>query len=199
MRRTFIHLLALTLLGLSACNATMDSSRRVADLKVQPVALHFIWSARKPPTLSNLPALGAALPGASRETSSENYASEHASFGAAMQSQLEAHPSTKGRVAVTLLARNHTAEQHSAAVKGALPSAAVVLVYPERVTSFCLPGCFAFKMRAVYLAPQTRAVVWTGLIDVPSKAKHSDPFDPVAQSFVEVLLKQLAAEGLLMS
>ena len=197
MRRTFIRLLAVSLLGLTACTATMESSRRVGDLSVQPTALNFIWSASKPPTFSNLPALGAALPGTPHSTFFANYAAEHASFGTALQLQVQEHPSTKGRSSVSLLPANHTSEQHADAIKRTSQSSAVILVYPERVTSFCLPGCFAFKMRVAYLAPQTRAIVWTGLIDVPPKTKHSDPFDAVAGSFTELLLKPLANERLL--
>jgi hypothetical protein len=71
------------------------------------------------------------------------------------------------------------------------------VIHPEQVTSYCLQGCFAFKLRVNYLSPQSRSVVWTALLDLPPKTRHSDPFEPLAADFVVELTAQLREQRLL--
>jgi hypothetical protein len=182
---------------LASCATTVENPRRLGDLQSAPGSLHFIWSSAKAPAFSNLPALGAAAVGTSGSKFFENYPVEYSSFGSALKQKLETAPALNGKATVDELQLSHSQQQLEVAIQRASGGAAVVVMYPERVTSFCSPGCYAFKVRVNYLSPGSRSEVWTGVVDSPPKARHSDPFDVLAANFSEALVKQLAVEGLL--
>ena len=189
-------LITTLLLLMAGCATTIQESKRLSDPQSTPKGLAFIWSAAKPPAFSALPAFGAAMIGTSASKSWENYDSEFSAFGTSLKQRLEEEPSLKA-VSVVALPAKHTQQQLDSETKGARSDTAVVVMYPERVTSYCTPGCYAFKVRVNYLSPGSRKTVWTGLIDLPPKAKHSDPFDPLALDFYTALAKQLSTERLL--
>ena len=178
------------------CATKMEESKRLDNPQSAPKGLAFIWSAAKPPAFSNLPAFGAAMLGTPASKYWENYDSEFSSFGTSLKLRLEEEVSLK-TVSVVALSAKHSQQQLDSEIKGPRSDTAVVVMYPERVTSYCSPGCYAFKVRVNYLSPGSRKTVWTGLIDLPPKAKHSDPFDPLALDFYTALAKQLSTERLL--
>lgn len=185
--------------ALAACSTTIEQPQRLAALAAPPERLQFVWAAPKPPVFSALPAVGVAIVGTPVSTFFASYPVESIALADALAEQLQAMPALHGKLAFTGLPAPGSPAQLQAALKAADRASAVVVLTPERVTSHCLPGCYAFKIRVNYLAPRTHAKLWTGLVDAPPKAKHSDRFDGIAAEVARLLVQQLAAEQLLPS
>jgi len=196
-----MRLLAVTCLAaatlVAACSTTVNvsESKKVRELRVPPESVTFIWSAAKPPSYSSLPAMGGMfIGGPSQREVFQAYPSEFTAFAEALRPQLEAH--TELRPAFVRLPSSHSQEQLDRVLQEVRKRSAVVLMYPEKVTGYCAPGCYAFSVRVNYLSAQQRRLVWTGVIETPPKNNHHDSFEPVARTFAQELVKQLKDQEL---
>ena len=187
---------ALAVWLLAGCAATIYDPKRVGNPQAAPQSLVLIWSAAKAPTLNNFPALGASWIGTPASEYWRNYESEFRALGGSLAEQLPAVVPLPTASFVALDVRHDKAEL-DAAIAAARPDSAVVLLYPEEVLSYCTAGCYAFRVRVNYLSPVSRRLVWTGIVVLPPKRNHHDPFGPRALDFVTTLNAQLGQEGLL--
>ncbi len=59
-----------------------------------------------------------------------------------------------------------------------------------------LPQAMSLRNCWGYLAAGDHRKIWTALLDVPPKKKHSDPFEERANDFANVIAEKLKAENL---
>ena len=196
MRARISCLFAIVTWLIAGCAATIHNAKRVGNPQSAPQSLVLIWSAAKAPTQSNLPALGAALIGTPGSSYWTNYDSEFGALGSALGEQLLALGVPRSAEVVSLDAR-HNKAQLDAAIAAVGPESAAIVMYPEAVTSYCTAGCYAFRIRVNYISPMSHRLVWTGVVDLPPKVNHRDPFGPRALDFLATLNEQLDKEGLL--
>lgn len=181
---------------LTGCATTVVESKKVNNLLAPPESVTFIWSSAKEPKTSHLPALGGRLllaPPA--ETFWKAYPGEYLAFAETLRPLLAAQASLRPELVV--LPAGHAQGQLDAVLQQVRKRSAVVLMYPEAVTSYCDPGCYAFKVRVNYLSAAQRKLVWTGLVDLRPKNNHHDSFEPIAREFTGIVLRQLAGQQLL--
>lgn len=197
-KATFWLGLAVCIALISGCAVKVTNSKRLTNTSPETKAIAFIWtSAKGPKSVSNLPSLS-VLPistwGSTRFL--DNYRSEEDLLVSALENALRNEPSLK-MSSFNALPYFSTPSQLREEVDRIPLSSSIVELHVERVVSYCTPGCYAFKLRADYLAPDNRVKVWTALIDLPPKAKHSDAFDSIAQDFAKVLKEKLISEQLM--
>lgn len=191
------------LIVVAGCAVQVAESKRLKPIASKPEGVTFIWSASKAPSFSNLPALGVLMASYANMLSGanlkyfESYLAEHRSFGRSLESTLPGEPLFRQTARVIALPPGHSAAQLQDEIHRAQRGSAVVVLYPERVVSYCAPGCYAFKVRITYLAPIDRSEVWSALFDLPPKVKHGDSFDSVTGDFAKVLAEKMKAEQLL--
>lgn len=190
-----VALLAATLLA--ACTTTLEKPQRLAALPAPPAGLQVLWATPKTPAMSALPAVGVAALGTPSGQFFANLPTESAALADALATSLQAAPALQGKLAFVALPHPGSPAQLATAVKAADRGHAVLVLSPEQVTSHCLPGCYAFKIRLNYLAPRTHARVWTALLDTPPKARHGDRFDTIAADVARLVVQQLGSEQLL--
>ena len=182
---------------LAACSTTIEKPQRLAALPAPPAGLQVLWATPKPPATSALPAVGVAALGTPSGQFFANLPAESAALADALSASLQVAPALQGKLTFAALPQPGSPAQLAAAVKAADRQRAVLVLSPEQVTSHCLPGCYAFKIRLNYLAPRTHARVWTALLDTPPKARHGDRFDAIAADVTRLVVQQLATEQLL--
>ena len=191
---------ALVLAALVGCAVSVKESKKVGRLSVAPDNVTLIWSEAKPAKFDALPAFGVVLvsPLGSPppNTYRDNLNAEFNAFGAALKQQLPTAPLPEGSTMVAL-SPHHDVERLEAEIAAARKQSAVLVLYPEAISAYCSAGCYAYTIRVNYLAPISRATVWTGRIVLPPKQNHRDSFDPLALEFLATLSKQLDQEHLL--
>ena len=184
----------------AGCAVTVKESKTVGRLSAAPDNVTLIWAEAKPAKFDAVPAFGAVLiaPLGSPppNTYRNNLDAEFNAFGAALKQQLPAAPLPEGSTLVTL-SPHHDAARLEAEIAGARKESAVLVLYPEGVSAYCSAGCYAYTIRVNYLAPSSRATIWTGRMALPPKQNHRDSFEPLALQFLTALSKQLDQEHLL--
>jgi hypothetical protein len=190
------RVLIVALLGMTAgCAVKVVKSVKLEVLAEKPQKLTFIWSGSDKTFFSPLPALSVAIIGTRFEVYFKNYPAEYLAFSEAISASLSAQPILKTPDIVELpLALSEAGL--IARIQQVPAESAIVVMYPERVTAYCTPGCYSFNVRVSYLAPGDHRKIWTALLDVPPKNKHSDPFEARAVDFANVLAEKLKAENL---
>jgi len=195
-----LWILVLVIAALAGCAVTVKESKKVGRLSAAPDNVTLIWSEAKPAKFDAVPAFGAVLiaplGNPPPNTYRNNLDAEFNAFGAALKQQLPATPLPEGSTLVAL-SPHHDASRLEAEIAGARKDSAVLVLYPEGISAYCSAGCYAYTIRVNYLAPSSRATVWTGRIVLPPKQNHRDSFEPLALEFLTTLSKQLDQEHLL--
>jgi hypothetical protein len=187
-------LLATGLVG--GCSTTVSESKKVTNLVVAPESVTFIWSSAKPPKIVNMAGVASAVLGTGLQSRfAESYPMEYLTFAETVRPLLQAQAAVHPELVV--LPSGHPQSHLEAVLQQVRKRSAVVLMYPETVTGYCAPGCFAFKVRVNYLSAAQRKLVWTGLIELPPRNRHGDSCEPIAQEFTALLMKQLNEQQLL--
>jgi hypothetical protein len=190
------RILMIALLTLcTGCAVKVMNATRLQGLAERPQKLTFIWSGSSKVVLSNLPAFGVAMIGDRFSDYFQNYATEYSAFGEAIAESLSEHPTLRTPDVIAVPLGNPEADL-IAKIQQVPIKSAVVVMYAERVTAYCKPGCYSFNVRVSYMAPGNHRKIWTALLDVPPKKKHSDSFRERATDFANVIAEKLKAENL---